>query len=1523
METWYRSSEIRPEPDYTIWSIDPYGQIEKLALELKKGNYAPDVFRALPFPKKGALLRPYFCPSIKDQVVFTAYGCLLAPYLEAWMPNFSFGTRWFRRIHLAKDAHQNERRVWKKRPYSLDDSFVYEPYVRAYGLFRRVCHWTATAMLNSASENFSYTSQAVSIEDFPKESLPDFAYRDWWQSFGDIERAYWMQGDLKLAFPSVRLDILEKKLLKLVREPQHSLADPEAAFFCKVENEIRFYPEDIRVELSRLAVRKALVHELMRLLRAIEYFDLPEVDLWIPKHTGSQKIDSYSEGKADGLPTGLAVSGLLMNVYLNGLDWSMGRWLTGSKERHRKSAAFFRYSDDFILLASEPAVLAEGIDVIWEGIAGSSDSNLSHPDFGNKTNLRINWSKIKPEPVAKSIKKYLSDADWEDCQMCSVLSEHENSDGKSFGFSQWWEENKDEIVVTAKDSSSAIIRDSSPNWSELLFGSSISIDDLGQFVTYLVERLSSIGRDNLFDRFGQRAYDRLVDLHELVRYELDDLQVKKDSRLAFAANRLATAWLPDESMPAAGSHLRDIRYSIRKAVNEVPWKYSLWRSVVRAAVRRPPSLSTEGSEWKKENSIAREWLEMMLEQISADKESKGSWLENWPEVISERHCPEHNEGMKRIAFVHQYHLSFLRTSFWNSLSETILELKGLEHNLHGKPADMIPNRFLWSSRRWTFRSFSEKQISPILEWLSKLDRWASKLYPGEDYSSISSWELDSIVKAVLAVQRQADIIEALSSYKNETWSSEFSGKNNVLELKLPIESIPAANFLVLRRILSKFNRLTSSDNAEQHSPWSLLKLGFRDSGIRERLIDIADLPSKRVFPWYLSVVTAFKLDPFISLDSLQSNQIITRYEHKEEDKKASLEVDYFKLRRHFEASKIFSAGKISSSASGNPTVHRLLWGEFWSHVNLRNAVPRPSIAPVIGLPPLVSLRMLLDALKRMRNELREERDPNNSNLLFPYTWVIDKEAEQILSDGRMAQYNGGFLVNSRLDLIGENDSLVSASSDPDDWEVIPHAAYFLPLALHVVTRQCLGYQLWCHILQFFSSVYGSERILDGFIRYGIGSVPFDERWYLRNSVHLPESTWKILDRVRLWFFLKSDWGDDSDIEVVLTLLIEDFEKYVPSDLSIQDFQWERIDVSLDIDREQEIPRAVRSWSSSSAGEDLVVKRPAEGSDELAKSLNVRIAQISATPNWREYMLRFPRLSRDEIQSIMRQVWECFSRDSSGIHTSVRKNYNSLPNGDGIVIFPELSLPTSEIPELQRLVRVTGRSALIGTMLRVLPTALQAIRVEPCKVDFIVNEAIFCNPAFALPDRRFSVLHTFSIRKPIPAHIEVAFVRAMNQRLNTKFQLLPGRRWYRFVHPNWGDFTVAICADLVNPLPWHSFKREILSIFMVAMNPDVDLFDSMTWIRAYENYVNIVSANHGMHGGSFAWTPKHSQGRELARFRGGNIFLIGDIELPVKALLHEQIHGVESAIERKVLYWLGEREPSHKFKSPPPGYDRPH
>ena len=190
------------------------------------------------------------------------------------------------------------------------------------------------------------------------------------------------------------------------------------------------------------------------------------------------------------------------------------------------------------------------------------------------------------------------------------------------------------------------------------------------------------------------------------------------------------------------------------------------------------------------------------------------------------------------------------------------------------------------------------------------------------------------------------------------------------------------------------------------------------------------------------------------------------------------------------------------------------------------------------------------------------------------------------------------------------------------------------------------------------------------------------------------------------------------------------------------------------------------------------------------------------------------------------------------------------------------------------------------------------------------------------DRGPPGIRWFRVRKPVPAHIEDGLAQALSSEAPpTKWRMLRGKRWYRFVHPEWGDFTVAICADLIDAVPWRALRGELLHLLMVAFNKDVDLFDSLTWVRAYENYVNVASVNHGRYGGSFLWTPRGAHGRELARLRGGELVLTADVRLPVKELLLEQKTGVKNAIDRSAKGWQSTKSAATKFKAPPPGFRR--
>ena len=175
---------------------------------------------------------------------------------------------------------------------------------------------------------------------------------------------------------------------------------------------------------------------------------------------------------------------------------------------------------------------------------------------------------------------------------------------------------------------------------------------------------------------------------------------------------------------------------------------------------------------------------------------------------------------------------------------------------------------------------------------------------------------------------------------------------------------------------------------------------------------------------------------------------------------------------------------------------------------------------------------------------------------------------------------------------------------------------------------------------------------------------------------------------------------------------------------------------------------------------------------------------------------------------------------------------------------------------------------------------------------------------------------------MPAHIENGLARALSKNaVRTKWQMMRGQRWYRFVHPKWGDFTVAICADLIDSAPWRALRGDLLHLLMVAFNKDVDLFDALTWVRAYETYVNVASVNHGRFGGSFLWTPRRTHGRELARLRGRGLVLTADVRLPVKELLSAQRTGVQKAIVRAAWEWQGKMSAATKFKAPPPGFRR--
>jgi hypothetical protein len=107
--------------------------------------------------------------------------------------------------------------------------------------------------------------------------------------------------------------------------------------------------------------------------------------------------------------------------------------------------------------------------------------------------------------------------------------------------------------------------------------------------------------------------------------------------------------------------------------------------------------------------------------------------------------------------------------------------------------------------------------------------------------------------------------------------------------------------------------------------------------------------------------------------------------------------------------------------------------------------------------------------------------------------------------------------------------------------------------------------------------------------------------------------------------------------------------------------------------------------------------------------------------------------------------------------------------------------------------------------------------------------------------------------------------------------------------------------------------------MASCNQDVDTYDHLTWIRAFEIHGNVVAANQGDFGGSFVWTPESGPNKEVARLRGPRLALIADVALSVSALRDHQRDGIVEAVRREVRMWRGETTDRPRYKAPPPGF----
>lgn len=95
VDAWYRSGNIAPQPALARWRLHPEAELRELGRDLQAGRWSPMSWRQIPYPKKGARLRHYVLPTVRDQVAFMVHMVLLGPLLDSRIPSFAFGNRWY------------------------------------------------------------------------------------------------------------------------------------------------------------------------------------------------------------------------------------------------------------------------------------------------------------------------------------------------------------------------------------------------------------------------------------------------------------------------------------------------------------------------------------------------------------------------------------------------------------------------------------------------------------------------------------------------------------------------------------------------------------------------------------------------------------------------------------------------------------------------------------------------------------------------------------------------------------------------------------------------------------------------------------------------------------------------------------------------------------------------------------------------------------------------------------------------------------------------------------------------------------------------------------------------------------------------------------------------------------------------------------------------------------------------------------------------------------------------------------
>lgn len=1594
VQSWYEHGEWYDPAERLAWDSDPWAHLASVSADLAGDRYAVGPVPMIPYPKKNEQTRHYVMPSIRDQVAFATYLVLLAPFLEARMPNVSLGNRLFRPKVLMKPrqrggAGSSDGERWFRLPFSLGHSRLYDRFSSGYGLFRRLLQWLVNdAVLGSTGANDSRADLDEEDPDLLPYSQLCCGRGPWSGDKGSS--LFYVRLDLAAAYPSVnRGELLNDLLCLLSSNEVCSERFPERLpelrhqtiwglpDFPSLELRGSLSPYSRFIEPCRPTLGKHPWHELAKneedrrelavrlhsLLDQVQYAPWAEPSGWLgnrmapgissrsdlvdgatllPDASVRTTEDEEAVQRWDtggiwrpnchlppellmtwkyGLPTGLAISGVLLNVALASVDRRMCQLYEEACSTGQPRVVYLRFVDDIVLLSQDWDALGRALDVLIHAL---------------KTYHRfeVNTEKVRPEILRGHFKRFY---------------EVHPTTRSDFDMNGW------RSVRPPANSDSYLTR--------------VNADI---FTTAVVREMSDLAEEDLDERFGGHSVERIERLLELAARTDPDEEVAADARLAFAVNKIARATWPDGKVLIDGvirdpsSFARQIMLGAERALRKHPWRFRLWKALLIIALRAP---SENGC------SSGQRWLEdQILPLLRWHTGAEGSGAEAWEssdgteslmniqeqEPQSTYHGAVSSQVAERRCQHRRLRVSFHRAHFWRQWAACVRALQRVS-------TDERASHQSWDA--WVLH-FTPESAAKTLAWFADIKRWMGVLYANppsgywpSDGPFLWWWEAEALSDAMLAVLPPSrELFRILGNPEAGTLRRKDCLSITDLHSLLPQGDEYSDFRIAIGRILH-----WHTEEGEQQLRTPLGSAGsdtnrallwwVRCSRTAAHAVDhvppqfAADLPKPDDVCAWAALARLGLWDEWKDLGSYMRGPFRRRSFSYSRRWDCVLALDEYAMTRRL----ALAHGVPVRWRDFRPLFGRVLAGKLFAgrtrrHVTLLEAmycvssedgklVLEDALVPAIGLPWPLALTLATGSLERRGTQRRP-------GFISPDTVVLSSDAAESITVARqnLLQMSSRPRLRVHEDVAAKYMALLSdecgrhgthphllgnhvrAVTPLCSTSRAPHPLFLFPYLFFDRDDETPRAK-WCAALLLLWMGTGGEQYLDRLYEEVPWQPPLIERDTWRSELVLPRQLWCALDEA-----LGSNSLRAVQTQMDESTLLSIRRTWLRGDEASRNIKVHDVFLSPDGDWDLTDP--------SNGPQQYFM-------EEYASYLRVCLVQMCKSPDYRRLFSSVDgsALLEDvgtlcdvsaEIGERLREVRFRAQRLVESPMGAQNEEYAAVDDTqlgpDDLVIFPEWSVPHQYTRSLAHFVGETGVGVLAGLTPRELPRAVPAAHeVRRKGIHVLVNEAVLIIPGFSNQPHRGRAcrrVFTFRIRKPYASVHELGLVRYLTGKSqpHARWEFVPGLSWYRFTYPGWGSFSVAICSDILDTFIWDWLRGRIQHLFVVAHNQDIDLFDQVTWARSYELFANVVVVNHGScSGGTLAWTPKHGHDKEVFAARGENIPLSVVVRLPVKSLITHQESGLESGVKFQLAEWQrmieGSEPPKDKtrFKTPAPGY----